>query len=161
MYFRLRQKDKRTNLVKNILQLVLRQSRAFDILDSTQLLRHPVAILLAHRLHLLLGQFLAHSRVISQIRLGPDDQARNTGAVVVDFREPFFPHVLKRGRRGHREADEENVGLRVGQRTQAIVILLSGGIEKTQSIGLVADPIASLGLAAIRWEEGFFFGTLT
>jgi hypothetical protein len=31
--------------------------------------------------------------------------------VVVDFGEPLFANVFKRGRRGDAEADEEHVGL--------------------------------------------------
>ena len=47
-----------------------------------------------------------------------------------DFRDPFFSDVFKGMRRDDAEADEEDVSLRVGQRTQTIVILLTGGVEQ-------------------------------
>lgn len=90
--------DARSYLIKHILQLVLRQRRAFHVFDGTQLLRHPITILLANRLHLLLGQFLADNWVITQIGLGADNETWHTWAVVVDFWEPLFPDVLKGGR---------------------------------------------------------------
>jgi hypothetical protein len=39
--------------------------------------------------------------------------------------EPLLLHVLKRGGRGNGEADEEDVGLRVGERAEPVVILLT------------------------------------
>lgn len=47
--------------------------------------------------------------------------------------------VVKRGRADDGEADEKDVGLGVGKRPQAIVILLPGGIPKTQADGLAVD----------------------
>jgi hypothetical protein len=132
-----------TYLVKDILQLVLRQSRALHIFNCTQVLGHAVAVLLPNRLHLLASELLPNTGVIAQIGLGADDQAGNTGAVVVDLREPLFPDVLKGGRGGDGEADQEDISLGVGQRAQAIVILLTGGIEETESVGLITDPIIS------------------
>lgn len=128
-------------LIKDILQLVLRQSRTFDIFDGSELLRHPVTVFFANGLHLLPGELLADARVIAQIGLGADDEAGNTGAVVMNFGEPLLANVLERGRRRHGEADEENVGLGVGQRAQTIVIFLTGGIEEAQGIWFVTDPI--------------------
>lgn len=47
--------------------------------------------------------------------------------------------VVERGRANNREADEEHVGLRVGQRAQTVVILLTGSIPETQADGLAID----------------------
>jgi hypothetical protein len=47
--------------------------------------------------------------------------------------------VLEGRRRDEGEADEEDVGLRVGQRTKTVVILLSGGIPETEVDGLSID----------------------
>lgn len=132
-----------TYLVKDILQLVLRQSRALHIFNCAQILGHTITVLLPNRLHLLASQLLLNTRVVAQIGLGADDQAGDTGAVVVDLGEPLFPHVLKGGRGGDGEADQEDISLGVGQWAQAIVILLTGGIEETESVGLIADPVVS------------------
>lgn len=91
-------------------------------------------------MHLLTGELLTNTGVIAQIRLGADDQAGDTRAVVVDFGEPFFANVLKRGGRGDGEADEEDIRLRVGQRAQPVVVLLSSSIEEAERIRFIADP---------------------
>ena len=127
-------------LIKDILELVLRQRRTLHVLDSTQLLSHTLAVLLTDWAHLLLRKLLAHAWVIAQIGLGTNDQARNTWAVVVDLREPLLAHVLEGGWGGDGEADEEDVGLWVGEWAQTIVILLSGGIKEAKSIWLITDP---------------------
>jgi hypothetical protein len=131
-----------TNLIKDILKLVLCQSRALDVFYSTQLLRHTVAIFLADGLHLLTGELLANGRVIPKISLGTDDQTGHTGAVVVHLGKPLLADVFERRRRGHREADEEDICLRVGKGAETVIILLTGGIEQSQGIRLIADPIA-------------------
>lgn len=62
----------RPYLVKDVLELELRESRALHVLHRTQLFCHLFAIFLPHGLHLLLCQLLPDLRVISQIRLGAD-----------------------------------------------------------------------------------------
>jgi hypothetical protein len=49
--------------------------------------------------------------------------------MVMHLWEPLFSDVLEGGRRGDGEANEEDVGLWVGKRSQAIVVFLTGGIE--------------------------------
>ena len=60
--------------------------------------------------------------------------------MVVHLGEPFFAHVLERGGGGYGEADKEDVGLRVRQGSETVIILLSGSIEETESVGLVTNP---------------------
>lgn len=98
-------------LVKHILELVLRQSTALDILDSAQLLCHPFTVLFPYRLHLLLGQLVLHAGVISQIDLCTDYEAWDARAVVVDLGKPFLANVLERCRGGDAEAYQEDIGL--------------------------------------------------
>lgn len=59
---------------------------------------------------------------------------------MVHLGEPLLPNVFKGGGRGHREADQEDVGLWIRERAQAIVILLTGGIKQSQGVRLIADP---------------------
>ena len=88
---------KKSYLIKHILQLELRKSRALHVLDSTKVLGHTLAIFFPHRLHLLLAKLLAHLRVVAQICLSANNEARHAGAVVVDLGEPLFSHVLETG----------------------------------------------------------------
>ena len=100
-------------LIENILQLVLRQGTALDVLDSTQLLSHALAILFPHGGHLLLGKLLPDAAVVPQIDLGADNEAGNAGAVVVNLGEPLLANVFERGGGCDAKADEEDIGLGV------------------------------------------------
>ena len=59
---------------------------------------------------------------------------------MVNFREPFFADVLEGGGGSDGEADEKDIGLGVGKRTETIIILLAGGIKETQGVWLIANP---------------------
>ena len=102
-------------LIKHILQLVLCQSRALHVFHGAKLLCHAITVLLSDGLHLLAGELVPDAGIVAQISLRADNQAGDTGAVVVDLGEPFFPDVLEGGGGGDGEADEEDVGLRVGE----------------------------------------------
>lgn len=72
--------------------------------------------------------------------------------MVVDFGEPFLANVLKRRGGSNGEADQEDIGLGVGQRTKTIVVLLTGGIEQAQGIGFITDPRAGRGGNISFWD---------
>jgi hypothetical protein len=112
-------------LVKDVLEALLRQGRALDVLDGAELTREPLARVVLDGPLLLPGELLADGGVLSQVDLGADNQAGHARAVVVDLGEPFLLDVLERCRARDREADEEDVGLRVRERTQTVVILLA------------------------------------
>ena len=103
----------RTYLVENILELVLGQGRTLDIFNRSQLLGHAISIFFANGLHLLTGKLFANGGVVAKIGLRTDDEARDTGAVVVNLGEPFFANVLKGGGGSHGEADQKDIGLGV------------------------------------------------
>jgi hypothetical protein len=129
-----------TYLIKHILQLVLRKGTAFHVLNGTELLSHALSILSPHWRHLLLGQLVFNAGVIPQIHLRAYDEAGNTGAVVVDLGKPLLANVLEGGGGGDAEADEEDVGLRIGEGAQSIVIFLTSGIEEAKCIRFVTNP---------------------
>lgn len=85
-------------LVKDVLQALLRQRRALDILDGPKLPRKPFALLGGDRTLLLPCQFLDDLSVVPQIYLRPNDQAGNPWTVMVHFREPFLFYVFKGSR---------------------------------------------------------------
>ena len=52
---------------------------------------------------------------------------------MLDLRTPFACHVLEAGRADDGEADEEDIRLRVGERTEPVVILLTGRVPQAQA----------------------------
>lgn len=95
---------KATNLVENVLQLVLGQSTALHVLDGAKFLSHSLSVFLTHRLHLLLRKLLPDAGIVPQVCLGTDNEARYAGAMVMNFRKPFLSNVLERSRRRDAEA---------------------------------------------------------
>ncbi len=86
---------KGTYLVENVLQSLLRQGRALHVLHRAQLSCEPFALLWGDRPLLLPRQLLQHLRIVPEIDLCSDDEARNTGTVMVNFGEPLLLHVLE------------------------------------------------------------------
>lgn len=82
-------------LIKDILQLVLRQCRAFHVFDRSQVLGHTLSVLFAYRLHALFGQLFPYLWVIAKIGLRTNDEARYPRTMVMNFWEPFLSNVLE------------------------------------------------------------------
>ena len=101
------------HLVEHVLQALLGERRALDVLHSTQFPCKSLALFSGDGPLLLPLQLLQDLGVVSQVDLRADDQARHSGTVVVNFGEPLLLHVLERRRGGDTEADEEDVGLGV------------------------------------------------
>lgn len=127
-------------LVENVLETLLSKSRTLDVLDGAELSGQLVALLGGHGSQLVSGELVENHLIGSQIDLGADNEAGHAGAVVVDLGEPLLLDVFKRRGRGDGEAHEEHVGLGVTQRSQSVVIFLTGGVEQTEGVGLVSDP---------------------
>lgn len=128
-----------THLVKDVLEAALSESRALDVLDGTELLCKTLALLGADGTLLLAGKLVEVTLVVAQVDLRSDNEAGDTGAVVVDFGEPLFLDVLKRCGRGYAEADEEDICLGVREGSQTVVVLLSCSVEQSEGVGVLAN----------------------
>jgi len=120
--------------VENILQSSLSQSRAFHEFHCFQLLGEFFSMFKSDRLLAIFGELLDDTRLIAQINLSSDDQEWRFWAVVSDFWNPFFSDIFEGRRRNDGKADEENVGLRIRQRPQSVVVLLTRSVEKAESV---------------------------
>lgn len=56
--------------------------------------------------------------------------------MVLDLGDPLAADILEGGRINEGEGDDEDVGARVGEGTQAVVVLLTGRIPETEAHGL-------------------------
>lgn len=101
-------------------------------------------------------QLVDSSLVLSQIQLGAHKDDRRRRGVMGDLGIPLprsddesdchstsllisthlGPDVLKTGRADEGEADQEDVGLGVGQWAESVVIFLTGGIPQPEGDGL-------------------------
>ena len=112
-------------LIEDGLETSLGEGRALHVLDGANLLDHLETLLVGDGALLLASKLLASGGIITKIDLGADEDDGGVGAVVGHLGVPLGTDVLK-GRRVHnREADEEDVGLGVGERAETIVVLLT------------------------------------
>lgn len=59
--------------------------------------------------------------------------------MVADLGHPLLLDVLEGRGCDDAVADEEDVRLRVGERAEAVVVFLSGGVEEPECVGIIAD----------------------
>ena len=76
-------------LVKDVLEIPLRECRALHIFVCLDLLRNRHSLLILDRSHLLLTQTFFGRIIVSQIKLRTDKNDRDIWCVVVDFRIPL------------------------------------------------------------------------
>ena len=60
--------------------------------------------------------------------------------MMMNFWEPFLPNVFERSWGRDTEADEEDVGLWVRERTKTVIVLLASSIEQPERIRFIPDP---------------------
>lgn len=125
--------DSTDGLVENTFQVPLGEGRALEVLVSLDVLGALQRLVVRYRLHSLLSEAVKRLLVFPKIELSADKYDRDVGCMVVDLWEPLGPDVVKGWRADNGEADEEDVCLRVGERSQSVVIFLSSGIPQSQA----------------------------
>lgn len=97
------------------------------------LLGNDERLFVGYGLHLSCAEGVCGRFIVSQVKLGTDKDNRDVGGMVFDFRKPLGFDVIERRRADDGETDKEDICLRVGQRSETVVILLAGGIPQTQA----------------------------
>jgi hypothetical protein len=129
--------DSADSFIEDSLQALLGQSRTLQELGSVDFLGQLEALLMLHGGELLLRQTFDGGFVLSQVQLGCNHKDGDVGAVVVDFWVPLGLDVLEGSGGDDGEAREEDVRLRVGERTKTVVILLSCSVPEAKVNGFV------------------------
>lgn len=114
--------------VKHVLEVLLRQRRALEVANGADLPGKSGTLLVVDRRLPSFPQLVDGISVFPQVELGTDKKDRNVWCVMLNFGNPLSGDVLERRRADDAEADEEDVGLRVREGSQSIVIFLTGGI---------------------------------
>lgn len=109
-------------LVEDGLEVLAGLGRALEVLDGLDLLGEVLTLLGLDRLLAVVLELLERAGVVAEIELGADEDLRNVGAEVDHLREPLGGNVLERHGIRDREAHEEDVGIGVAQRAQAVLL---------------------------------------
>ena len=77
------------SLVKDRFEIPLCECWTFQVFDSSNLFGDCKGLFVRYRLHLLRSQFFSLCSILSQIKLGSDEDNRYTWCVMLDFRIPL------------------------------------------------------------------------
>jgi len=131
--------DSADGLLEDGLETSLVERRALNVLDGADGLAHVETLLEGDGGEALLGETGNGLRILTKIELGADQEEGRIGAVVLDLGVPLGLHVLERSGRDDGEANEEDIGLGVGQRAETVIILLASGIPQAKVNRLSVD----------------------
>lgn len=112
--------------VKGLLQVLLREGGALDVVGRPDLLADAPGPGAQHGLDFGAVQVDEDVDVQQEVQLGPDQNDGGGGVVGPDLWDPLLSDVVKGGGVNQAEAEEEDVGVGVGQRSEFIKLLLDG-----------------------------------
>jgi len=126
-------------LVKDVLEAFLCKRRTFEVPNAVNLLAALDSLRVGDGRHPLLAEGSDGLGIVAQIQLGADKDDWDVRGMMRDLGVPLGENIVERGGADDRETDQEDVRLGVGERTETIIILLSGGIPQAQADRLVVD----------------------
>lgn len=128
----------------------MREGGTLDVVRRPDLLADAPGPGAQHGLDFRAVQVDEDVHVQQEVRLGPDQDDGGGRVVSPDLRDPLLGDVVEGGGIDQTEAEEEDVGVAVGQRSEFIKLLLDG----REAGGLVSDRGTSEnGLSHRRGEE--------
>lgn len=119
-------------LIEDIRKTLLRQSTALQVGDSADVLGERLSLSGRHWLLRLATEVGEGCLIVAEIDLGADKHDLRSRSVVLQLGDPLGAHVGEGGGVHNGEAEEKDISAGVGERPQAIVILLTGGIPETE-----------------------------
>lgn len=128
-----------SGVLKDLTNTVAGSGRALQVLVGSDLLSNSLSVLSGNRLLVGCPQGLDGVGVVSQIVLAADQDDGETRAEVHDLRDPLLKDVVQRIRRVDGEADQDDVRVRVRERSETVVIFLASRIPQGQLNVLVVN----------------------
>lgn len=141
---------------KHLPDTILQESRTLHVFNSPNLLGQGVALLLGSRSQALLLQLLHCFCIAPQVPLGAHQQDGHVGAVMRHLGVPLVPNIGMGGGAANRKADDENIGLGIGERAQAVILLLACCVPQVEADS--AAVYAHLGAVVVEHCGNVLFG---
>lgn len=120
-----RGEDNTDGLIKHILETLLGEGRALKILGSANILLELQALVVRDGGGPLLSELLDGGLIVPQINLGANEDHGSARGVVGDLWVPLVLDIVKGGLAQDGKAHQEDIGLRVGEGTETIIIFLT------------------------------------
>lgn len=105
---------------------------AFEVAHSTNLGSNSHTLLWSDRSLARLAQLVNDAGIVAQVLLATNENDRQVLAKVQHFRDPLLLYVVQTVRRVDSKANKDDVRVRVRQRAQPVVVLLTCGIPKCE-----------------------------
>lgn len=125
-----RKQGSTSGVLENLVDTLVGFGRAFEVLVSTNLLADLLTLFGADGLLARLSQLVCDLLVVTEILLAANENNRKALAEVKDLGDPLLLDVVKGIGGVDGEANQNNVRIRVRQRTKTVVILLTSSIPK-------------------------------
>src|SRR5690606_36696142 len=90
--------------------------------------------------------------VLPSDHLGSTQDDRKSSRVVSDFGKPFPPGIFKAGGGNHREHEHEDICLRIGERSQSVIVFLASGIPEIEVDNLAIQPEVCTEIIEHGWD---------
>lgn len=133
------ERDLPYRFIEYTFKVPLGECRTFQIFMRPDLFGYLERLLIRHRLHPLLSERIHSRSVFSQVQLCADQDDRDVWRVMLYFWEPLRLYVVKGRGADDGKTNQEDVGLWVGQGSQAVVVLLASSVPQSQANGLSVD----------------------
>ena len=117
-------------MLKHLPDTLTRLGRALEVPDRTNLLCYSHTLLGANGALTSLSQLVDNLGVVTQVLLASNEDDGQVLAKVKHLGDPFFLNVVERVGRVDGKADEDDVRVGVRERSESVVVFLSGGIPE-------------------------------
>lgn len=138
--------------IESLLQVLLRQSRALHVLRGPDLLGQAPSTRTQHRFHLVTVQVNQNVDVQQEVRLSPDQDDGRRRVARANLRDPFLRDVLEGRRVDDAEAKQEDVRVCVGQRAEAVKLLLKRRDKNSNCSTLQRRDVMTCFWEALSWR---------
>ena len=82
------------SFIEHTLQVALCEGRTFEVLVRTDLLGHGQGLLVRYGFHLSCAKAICGRSIVSQVQFGTDEDDRDIGGMMFDFRIPLRRHTI-------------------------------------------------------------------
>ena len=121
------------------MEALLSKRGSLHVLGAAELLGLQGSLFVSDGTGVAHGEAVERVAVVAEVNLGAGEDNWNIGAVVANLGDPLVGNIVERRGVDDREHGEEDVGLGVGEGTEAVILLLASSVPEAVVNGLVVN----------------------